>query len=103
WTGPGGFSSNLQNPSIAVAQASNAGVYTLSVTNGNGCVNFTTTTVVVNPLPVIVVNNPTVCVGQNILLTATGGTAYAWSGPLGFTSPVQNPTITNAQLTMTGA
>jgi gliding motility-associated-like protein len=102
WSGPGGFGSNAQNPVIAIAQASNAGVYTLSVTNANGCVNFTTTTVVVNPLPVIVVNNPTVCVGQNINLTATGGTAYVWSGPLGYGSPLQNPVIVNAQVNMSG-
>src|SRR5207244_856700 len=102
WTGPGGFNNTTQNPVIAIAQNSNAGTYTLTVTNANGCVNFTTTNVVINPLPVIVVNNPTVCIGQNINLTSTGGTAYSWAGPLGFNSLLQNPTIPNAQLTMNG-
>ena len=102
WTGPGGFTSNAQFPSIAVAQASNAGVYTLQVTNNNGCTNSVTTNVVINALPVIVVNNPTVCANTSISLTATGGTAYAWTGPLGYFSNAQNPVITNAQVNMSG-
>jgi gliding motility-associated-like protein len=101
WTGPG-LNTTVQNPTISVAQSSNTGVYTLSVTNTNGCVNFTTTNVVVNPLPSILTNSPTVCAGQNINLTATGGTAYVWSGPNGFGSTLQNPTIANAQPTMSG-
>ena len=101
WSGPG-LNSNAQNPVIAVAQATNGGTYTLSVTNANGCSNSVTTNVVINPLPVIAVNNPTSCVNQNINLTASGGTAYAWSGPLGYTSPLQNPVIPNAQLNMSG-
>jgi gliding motility-associated-like protein len=102
WTGPGGYLSNIQNPVIASAQNTNAGTYTLTVTNVSGCTNFTTVTVVVNPLPVIVVNNPLACVNQTINLTASGGTAYAWSGPLGYTSNLQSPSIPNAQLNMSG-
>jgi len=103
WTGPGAFSSNAQNPVIATAQSTNAGTYTLAVTNANGCTNTITTIVVVNPLPVITVNNPTACAGQNINLTATGGTGYSWTGPNSYSSPLQNPTITNASTLMTGA
>lgn len=41
-------------------------------------------------------SNSPVCSGSSLNLTATGGTAYSWSGPNGFTSTQQNPTITNA-------
>src|SRR5262249_13937407 len=34
WTGPNGFSSNLQNPTIPGVSAVNAGIYTVTV---NGC------------------------------------------------------------------
>lgn len=102
WTGPNGYSSNVQNPVIASAQATNNGTYTLTVTNVNGCVNFTTTPVTVDPLPVITVNNPTVCVNNTINLTSTGGSTYSWSGPLGFTSGAQNPSIINATTSMSG-
>lgn len=103
WTGPAGFTSNAQNPSITGATAGHAGTYTLGVTNANGCVNYTTITVVVNPLPVIAVTNPTACVGNNINLSANGGSTYSWNGPNGYTSNLQNPVITNATTGMTGA
>lgn len=102
WTGPGSYSSTAQSPVIASAQATNAGVYTLSVTSAAGCNNSVTTNVVINPLPVIVTNSPIACVNTNINLTANGGTTYSWSGPLGFSSLAQNPTITNATIPMTG-
>ncbi len=102
WTGPGSFSSNSATPNIGTSATSNAGNYVLSVTDANGCVNSTNANVVVNALPLITVNNPTNCVNTTIGLTATGGTAYAWSGPGGFTSTAQNPNIPAAQLTMSG-
>jgi hypothetical protein len=37
WTGPNGFSSLLQNPSISNVTIAAAGTYSLSVTNSNGC------------------------------------------------------------------
>lgn len=37
------------------------------------------------------------CAGQTVALSATAGaTSYAWTGPNGFTSNLQNPTIPNA-------
>lgn len=41
-------------------------------------------------------SNSPICAGQTLELTASGGTAYNWSGPNGFTSQDQNPTIANA-------
>jgi len=38
-----------------------------------------------------------ICEGDNVNLTANGGVSYQWSGPDGFTSNVQNPTILDAQ------
>ena len=102
WTGPGTYSSTVQNATIAAASATNAGTYTLTVTNANGCKNSITTNVVINPLPVILTNSPTACVGSNINLTANGGTGYSWSGPLGYNSLTQNPTLTNATIGMGG-
>ncbi len=51
WEGPLGFSSTLQNPSITNVSMGVAGNYTLTVTNGNGCVAKQTTAVVVNSVP----------------------------------------------------
>jgi hypothetical protein len=50
WTGPNNFTSTLSNPTINNALSVNAGVYTLSVTGLNSCINTSTTNVVVNEI-----------------------------------------------------
>jgi len=44
----------------------------------------------------IATSNSPVCIGKTLELKASGGTNYSWTGPNGFTSTDQNPTITNA-------
>src|SRR5664280_2766089 len=107
WTGPNGFTSLLQNPSVSAnATLAMAGVYALTVTNASGCANTTTTTIVVNALPIATASNDgPVCSGS--ALSLTGGpaamTPYAWTGPNGFTSSLQNPSVSdNAALAMAG-
>jgi gliding motility-associated-like protein len=103
WTGPSAFSSNLQNPTQTNAQTTNGGVYTVSLTSAQGCVNSGTTTVVVNPSPVIVIgSNSPVCINTAINLTSTGGGTYSWTGPSAFTSAAQNPTIPAATIVNAG-
>jgi gliding motility-associated-like protein len=103
WTGPGGFNQPAQNAVIAVAQPSNGGTYTLTVTDANSCVNYTTTNLIVNPLPQINVNNPTACQNGIINLSAGGAASYTWSGPQGFTSNSPNPAIPFVQPNQAGA
>lgn len=43
-----------------------------------------------------------ICLGANIQLNATGGTTYNWTGPNGFTSNQQNPTILNSTTANSG-
>jgi hypothetical protein len=40
--------------------------------------------------------------GSTLQLTASGGTSYSWTGPNGFTSIVQNPSITNVTIANSG-
>lgn len=47
-------------------------------------------------------SNSPVCTNSSILLNATGGTTYTWTGPNGFTSNLQNPTIPNATTANSG-
>ncbi len=42
------------------------------------------------------------CIGQNLQLFASGGSTYEWTGPNGFKSYEQNPTIINAQANDSG-
>ncbi|OAV43162.1 hypothetical protein A3850_001025 [Lewinella sp. 4G2] len=47
-------------------------------------------------------NNGPACEGEDIALMASGGTSYAWSGPGGYTSTDQNPTLTATMVAMSG-
>ncbi|MBK1896944.1 DUF7948 domain-containing protein [Chryseobacterium paridis] len=49
-----------------------------------------------------VTSNSPVCINSSIQLNATGGTTYSWTGPNGFTSTQQNPTIPNATAANSG-
>ncbi|RYE23335.1 MAG: T9SS type A sorting domain-containing protein [Sphingobacteriales bacterium] len=104
WTGPG-FTSNLQNPIIGSILPANAGTYTVYAVGTNGCYSPAGTTVLqlkpVVPSPVAGANTP-MCTGSNLMLTAStvAGATYQWTGPLNYSSPLQNPiisTITPAQ------
>lgn len=50
----------------------------------------------------IITSNSPVCTNSVIQLNATGGTTYNWTGPNGFNSTQQNPTIPNATATNAG-
>ncbi|MBI5538419.1 MAG: hypothetical protein HY951_00030, partial [Bacteroidia bacterium] len=106
WSGPGGFNSILQNPTRAGATLAMGGLYSVTVTDATGCTGVATTTVVVNALPnATATNNGPVCEGK--LLTLTGGingmVSYSWSGPLGFSSNTQSPTVSaSATVGMSG-
>ncbi len=107
WTGPGGYNTlNTQNPTIVAAPIAAAGVYTVTVTDGNGCVSSATTTVIINPnLVFTAASNSAICEGIQLDLTAQniGGATYNWTGPNGFVAiNQQNPSIVNATPLATG-
>lgn len=108
WSGPAGFSSMLQNPSIANVTSANSGIYTVFVTV-SGCTSPTDTLVLtVHPTPqqISVSNNGPVCAGSPLQLNASasgaGSLSYLWTGPGGFTSTDQNPVIAVTALTHAG-
>lgn len=47
-------------------------------------------------------SNTPICIGSTLNLTASGGTNYTWTGPNGFTSNLQNPSISNVNATHSG-
>jgi gliding motility-associated-like protein len=55
WTGPNEFSSLLQNSSVSdSATLDMVGLYTLTVSNANGCTNTATQSIIVNETPIAV-------------------------------------------------
>jgi len=103
WTGPNGFTSNLQNPVINNVLLNAGGDYRLTV-SVNGCSSASPSTTAVEvkqtpPAPALGNNSP-VCEGSDLTLLATGiqGGAYTWWGPNNFNSSVQNnllPAVTS--------
>ena len=65
---------------------SNGGIYTVTVSDTNGCLATASANVVAHPQPVVGISGDTyLCMGQSGTLTATGGNTYAWS--TGATTP----------------
>ncbi|MCW3086378.1 MAG: hypothetical protein JWP12_3744 [Bacteroidetes bacterium] len=98
WAGPGGFTSSVQNPTV-----SSVGTYTVTVTDPvNGCT--ATAQQIVNPsagAPNATAGTAQsiTCITSSVSLSGsstTGGVNYSWSGPGGFTSSVQNPSVSTA-------
>jgi len=105
WTGPNGFSSSSQSPTIPNATTSNAGTYYLTVTYGGCTSDPANTTVVVGTKPTATASsNSPICEGSTIVLTGGPGgmTSYSWTGPNGFSSSSQSPTIPNATTSNAG-
>ncbi len=95
WSGPNEFSSNLPNPTVA-----EIGTYTVTVTSNSVC-TATASTIVeiteVNPTITATDEGIITCENENIQLSVgPDGASYSWSGPNGFTTAEQNPTVTEA-------
>ncbi|MCE7926642.1 MAG: hypothetical protein DYG98_26670 [Haliscomenobacteraceae bacterium CHB4] len=96
WTGPGGFTSNQQNPT-----ANTVGTYTLVVTNpSNSCTSTATATVAGDfaAPDASATGGIITCAASSTTISgnsATSGATFAWTGPGGFTSNQQNPTVSS--------
>lgn len=105
WTGPGGFTSTLANPTIGAATVGASGTYTVTPTLA-GCIGASaTTTVVVNPTPAtpLAVGTTPICSGTTLgLSTTSAGPTWSWTGPGGFTSALQSPSIAAATTAASG-
>ena len=107
WTGLVGFSSGVEDPTIPNVQVANSGTYSVRITVMGCSSALGSTSVIVNPIPAapVVTNNGPLCVGNNLSLTASTitGATYAWTGPNGFTSAVQNPSLSSVTLSNAGS
>lgn len=106
WSGPNGFSSNLQNPFVIASGTVSTGMYQLFLTGGGCTSGITKVLVVVNvPAKPLATFNQTICVGDSIKLNgyATGsGITYNWTGPMGYTSNSASTTISPALANQSG-
>ncbi len=97
WTGPGTYTSNLQNPEV-----STPGRYYLEVEGANGCISIDSAEVETSiDLPGALAESPDTinCAIAMVTLqgsSSTVGVDYFWIGPNLFTSIDQNPTVAEA-------
>lgn len=94
WTGPNGYTSEAQNPTVSIS-----GSYAVVVTSpSSGCTNTAVATVTSNTTPPGASASGGAITCANAQVTLTGNSpatqvGYVWTGPNGYTSNLQNPTV----------
>lgn len=90
------------NAAINITTANNLTLYTTAAGTTIKGVAFAPCSVA--PTSVSAASNSAICAGNSLNLTAsaTGAVSYSWSGPNGFSSTMQNPSIANATTAATG-
>ncbi len=99
WIPASGLSSSTtSNP---IASPTQTTTYTVLVSNGGLCTDTSSITLIVNPVPNVLVNGTTVlCTGDSTQLTATGATSYQWLPSNGLSnSAISNPIASPIQTT----
>ncbi len=100
WTGPNGFTSSSQNPSIPNVTTSASGQYTVIISSPScGNAQTITTSVTITARPTITPgSNSPICQGNNLALTmhtVPNATSYVWTGPNGYSANASPPSNTN--------
>ncbi len=106
WYGPGGFTATTQNTTRTGMTMADTGYY--YVVKIRGTTRDTARTHVdLKPLPVITLTtNAPICSGNTLTMRITPdsvGETYMWTGPVGFTSTIPNPTRPLAQVRYSGS
>jgi gliding motility-associated-like protein len=94
WSGVNAFSATGSVVSVKNAQQINVGKYYVQVTNSDGCKHKDSTTVSITPAPVISTSftSKSICRGDSVELSSTGGNSYLWTPATGLSSVlIPNP------------
>jgi gliding motility-associated-like protein len=95
--GTGSNITTLAPDTILVKPASTTTYSVTGTDSTNGCKKTVQTTVIVNPLPALSINTPSICIGNNATITVSGANQYAWTP-----HPTLN-TLTGASVTVSPA
>ncbi|MGM9512394.1 hypothetical protein ACS5NO_31970 [Larkinella sp. GY13] len=88
WSGPNGFVSTMQNPTIPNTTTATSGVYSVTVSDGISCTGLASTTVTIATQPSLSItagSGLTICSGQSTTLAVAGdgGATVTWVNSLG--------------------
>lgn len=103
WTGPNGFTSDLQNPILQNVSLNHAGNYIVTITNKENCTTTTQTQVIVLPAVNAATssNSFEICEQQSVQLEASGGLTYSWLPVTGLSNPnISNPIASPKETTI---
>jgi gliding motility-associated-like protein len=94
WSGPGGFTSAIQNPSVSPFDSSLAGLYIVNVVSDHGCKSADTIEIKPGPVANFGFERHPGCPDDTVIFTnlSVHGTTYEWNFGDGFTSYEHNPT-----------
>lgn len=107
WSGPGNFSSNIQNPTV-----DSAGTYTVVITGANGCTTTAQADVLLDtqapgiqsvPSDTLTCSVTSITLQTDISSTSTV-ISTTWTGPNSYSSSVEDPDVTDGgqyQITVT--
>ena len=95
------------NGSVVTGSPASTQQYTVLGTNAIGCSSIANATITVKPLPILVINNSTICLGQETAtLIATGALNYTWNPNSSLSSStgsmVTGSPLVTEQYTVTG-
>jgi len=87
------WSNGATSTSIIISPTSNSN-YTVTVTDANGCSDTTSANISVTSIAASISPSTTICAGQSVSLSASGGTIYSWSNGSSTSSINVNPSAT---------
>ncbi|HTQ65274.1 MAG TPA: PKD domain-containing protein, partial [Puia sp.] len=104
WDFDNGQNSTLQNPPSQTYAKAGHYVIKLTATNSTGCSSTDSSDLFIYPLPTIYAGaDTTICLGQSLPLSATGGITYTWLPPSNSTltctncpNPIATPRVTTS-------
>lgn len=90
WSGVSSFSATGASVTISNAKPANSGTYYVNVTSVGGCKQSDSTivTVIKGPVAETGFKSKTICEGDSVFLTSSGGTSYLWTPSAGLSSDV---------------
>lgn len=103
WSGPNGFTSTAQNPTIGSVSTLASGTYSVATASAAGCVSGTATvSVTVNPSPIASVTPSVtaICAGDGIILQGSGGGSYSWSTGATTSAITEGPLFSNSTFSL---